>query len=207
MDANSVDSYISSVRSSFLDTPRTNPLNDLKMVDLTLDAKDNQLALRAYLVEWLTASLMNVKVEHGQFPRDFCFPKFGNSPNSTPSMTPPPQERKQISFEDEDEELSTKYTAEERAQLEKLFSDKIQITLTDELMAEFDIENKKPKDKVATKESQTQTRKDPKELSKSRQQEHFEYKIKDFQMQRNEKPIDRGPAKPPQAPKAPNRDR
>lgn len=208
LDVKSVDSFISSVPSSFFETPRVDPLRDLKMIDLTLGANDNQLALRAYLVDWLTESLMNAKVENGQFPKDFCFPKFGDSPNSTPTMTPPPQEEKQVSFDDEDD-LVGRYTAEEKAQLEKLFADKVQIELTDELMEEYDIENKKPKDKytpptskINTKESETQTRKSdlgkPKESSNARK-ESFEYKIKDFQAQ---KPIERTP-RPLPLPKEP----
>lgn len=208
LDVKSVDSFISSVPSSFFETPRVDPLRDLKMIDLTLGANDNQLALRAYLVDWLTESLMNAKVENGQFPKDFCFPKFGDSPNSTPTMTPPPQEEKQVSFDDEDD-LVGRYTAEEKAQLEKLFADKVQIELTDELMEEYDIENKKPKDKytpptskINTKESESQTRKSdlgkPKESSNARK-ESFEYKIKDFQAQ---KPIERTP-RPLPLPKEP----
>lgn len=208
LDVKSVDSFISSVPSSFFETPRVDPLRDLKMIDLTLGANDNQLALRAYLVDWLTESLMNAKVENGKFPKDFDFPKFGDSPNSTPTMTPPPQEEKQVSFDDEDD-LVGRYTAEEKAQLEKLFADKVQIELTDELMEEYDIENKKPKDKytpptskINTKESETQTRKSdlmkPKESLNARK-DSFEYKIKDFQAQ---KPIERipRPLPPPKDP-------
>ena len=203
LDFKSVDSFISSVPSSFLETPRVDPLRDLKMIDLTLAANDNQIALRAYLVDWLTESLMNAKIENRQFPKDFYFPKFGDSPNSTPTMTPPPREEKQVSFDDEDD-LVGRYTAEEKAQLEKLFADKVQIELTDELIKEYDIDNKKPNDKytpptskINTKESHTQTRKSDlvkRKESLTAMKESFEYKIKDFQAQNS---IERAPRLPP----------
>ena len=53
-DEKSIESFLSSLPGSFLETPRENPLADLKLVDLTLGSKINQLDLRSYLIDWLT---------------------------------------------------------------------------------------------------------------------------------------------------------
>ena len=90
LEVKSMESFMSSLPGSFFETPRDNPLADLKMVDLTLGSHVNQLDLRAYLVDWLSESLMKSKIDQKSFPRDWRFPLFGSSPNSTPSCTPTP---------------------------------------------------------------------------------------------------------------------
>ncbi len=144
-----MESFISSLPDSFFDTPRdTNPLANLKLVDLTIDSSLSQLDLRAYLVDWLSDSLATAaQFSHKQLNmRDWRFPKFGNSPNSTPPYTPPPCDRNTRGlYPDEttaDEDIANvvRYTEAERAKLERLFQEKLSVKLDKEIRNEFGAE-------------------------------------------------------------------
>lgn len=77
--------FPSSLPDSFFTSPRNgdeNPQANLKLVDLTLEKFD----LHRYLIDLFT------EFSECLFPQAWThFPKFGDSPTSTPSCTPPPQ--------------------------------------------------------------------------------------------------------------------
>ncbi len=150
LEVKSIESFMSSLPDSFFETPRENPLANLKLVDLTIDSSVNQLDLRAYLVDWLSDSLATAaKFNHKQFIRDWRFPKFGDSPNSTPTYTPPllnySDNNKNEPTADDDIVNIVNYTKKEKEKLQKIFQDKLSVKLDKQIkeISEEDSDNER----------------------------------------------------------------
>lgn len=114
----SLNSFVDSLPSINLSTPRENPLNELRKIDLTLTSEINEFDLKACLVDLITECnlfyfksmkmfkntikfhifwyLDHVANQTEKIPENWAFPKFGISPRSTPSCTPPLESPKEL---------------------------------------------------------------------------------------------------------------